>query len=81
MCRWGHNRLPRPAPGGAGYNQGEPTAPSMGYGALSCGRRAWDCSLALGPLSFGSRPNLIKGLYVPACTTGPGSETKGTARS
>lgn len=68
VCRRGHNggSHPRPGPGGAGYNQGEPPAPSMGCGALSCGRRAWDCSLAPGPLSFGSLPNLIKCLYVPA---------------
>ena len=54
---------------------------AWGHGALSCGRCAQDCSLAPGPRSFGSLPNLIKGLYVPACTPGPGSETKGTARS
>ena len=66
---------------GVGHRERDPAIQAQGGSALSCGRHAQDCSLALGPCSFGSLCNLIKGLYVPACTPGPGLETKGMAWS
>lgn len=62
--------------------QAEAAVLSMG-GTVPCTLASvpGDCSLALGSLSFGNLPNLITGLYVPACTPGLGSETKGMAQS
>lgn len=81
MCGWGTPEALMPSL--MEWDTGRETLQSQaqGHSALSCGRHAQDCSLALGPCSFGSLHNLIKGLYVPACTPGPGLETKGMARS
>lgn len=63
-------------PEGVGHRRRDPAIPSTG---AQCSE-LWPACLevaALGSCSFGSLPNLIKGLYVPACTLGPGLETKG----
>jgi hypothetical protein len=75
-----HLRHQAPPLLGVDHQVGEPTILSLG-GIVPCALASMsgDCSLAPGFHSFGSLPNLIKGLYVPACTVSLDSESKGTA--